>query len=860
MSDGWRSSDADSRVVAKSPFNSNDEAQGHEKDSVVTRAGWGDNLAPLAANNIQGSSSFFQDIPAGGPDPNANGSNGQRPWRAGFGSVAPIAQENIQGSSSFFQDIPAGGPDPNANGSNGQRPWRAGFGDVAPIARNNIQGSSSFFQDIPAGGPDPNANGGNGHSPWRAGDSGSGVVAPIVRNSAIMDASSPDQTSTSQQWRGSYPDSSYKGPAQVDNGSPNPSPWLSNNPGSQNQPWRGSYPDSSYKGPGPIENGSPNSSPWLSNNQGSQNPAWRGGYPDSNYQGPAAPQSQIPDWKTYAQQQMQQMQAQSGHPGGDAPGVPGNPSVNPISDATRQAIESSLHLKTSVDGYLGTGFFTGGAIGATEWALDKAVLAAGGKAETGVLGWWAEHSPLLNKAGTNLADLAADGPGSLVGRTFNGAFKGLAVSGATLAAGYALDKLGASVFGYKQPETDGLKRFMVDGVAVPAILLSDLPGRWKFFLGFSALASAHAAEAFGGTGASLQMSTLLRPNTCDGVLMTAAAMAPVDYKTKAMLLAGAWGVGRVYNEIAHFTGLDGGSPAKLRDDSGSAFEHDKTTRTEKSFENAVEKGKTLGKENEVALELQFADWLNKQSTTNPITHDRGIAVLGDALGEFRLEAGARLDPASHADKKDRILKGANLDFGGEATSYLRWAAGSLIEAQNYVITHKGQTVEGQVMDDAYIQQLKNLQTKVEGKLNLVYGSHDIPGIFNELTKQVRVNSGDMQHALVRMKNTLDVSTSKDPRFLAKSNRDMAIGWLAEASYMTSRGNGEEARICYQAAVQNLQNSERLDSSAPDNQALEKIQSDVAKGIPGAISSQYGSHLNNPFQLNTPNYGPNLLGK
>src|SRR6185369_11790840 len=129
--------------------------------------------------------------------------------------------------------------------------------------------------------------------------------------------------------------------------------------------------------------------------------------------------------------------------------------------------------------------------------------------------------------------------------------------------------------------------FLLDGVAVPGILLSDLPARYKFALAGTAFVSARVADYFAGTGASAQMSTLLRPNTADGVLMTAAAMAPVDGKTKALLVAGAWGVGRLYNEVAHLTGLDGGAPAQLRDNAANSFNHDQLTRTESSFDNAV---------------------------------------------------------------------------------------------------------------------------------------------------------------------------------------------------------------------------------------------------------------------------------
>ncbi|MBX9686682.1 MAG: hypothetical protein K2X27_08270, partial [Candidatus Obscuribacterales bacterium] len=466
----------------------------------------------------------------------------------------------------------------------------------------------------------------------------------------------------------------------------------------------------------------------------------------------------------------------------------------------------------------------------------------------------------LERSQTMLRDATEGGAGSLLGRSFKGAATGLAIAGGSLAAGYALDKLGSSIFGYKAPETDGTGRFLMDGVAVPAILLSNMPARYKFGLAGAAFMSSRAADYFAGTGASIQMSALLRPNTCDGILITAAAMAPVDAKTKAALVGGAYLTGRLYNGVARLTGLDGGHPQELRDDFVNTFSHDQLTRSESSFDSAVAKGVKLGKENEAALELQMRDWLAKQNTTNPLSHMRGTATIAAALGQFRLEEGSRFDLASHADKKDRILKGANYDFGGEATTWLRMSAGSLVSAQNFAAANKGKTVDGQVMDDAYIQQLKNEQKKVEAQLELVYGKHDIPKIFDELKRQARVNSGDMQQALVRLKNQMDVLQTKDVRFMAKSSRDIAIGYLAEAAFMKEKGNGEEARIMFLAGAQYLQNAQRLDPNAPDNKALLDIQSTVGQGIPGAIDSQYKSNLNNPWQLNTPNYNDGLLRK
>lgn len=283
-----------------------------------------------------------------------------------------------------------------------------------------------------------------------------------------------------------------------------------------------------------------------------------------------------------------------------------------------------------------------------------------------------------------------------------------------------------------------------------------------------------------------------------------------------------------------------------------AFENDKVSRTSYSFDNAVDKLKVLGKENEVALELQMRDWLSKQNSMNPITHMRGTAVLASALGEFRLEEGSRIDLKSHADKKPRILKGYAYDFGGEANVWLRMAAGSLVAAQQYVVGHKDLVIDGQKMDDAYLNQLKGLQRNVESQLDIVYGPHDVDAVYGELVRQVRVNSGDWQQGLVRLKRQLDELQSPDKRYVAKASRDIALGFLAEADYMSSRNNGEEAKIMYREANQYLAKSMQLDPSAPDFHPIQQISLRLKPQIQKALDNQWNDPFNNPFEIPNPN--------
>ena len=304
-------------------------------------------------------------------------------------------------------------------------------------------------------------------------------------------------------------------------------------------------------------------------------------------------------------------------------------------------------------------------------------------------------------------------------------------------------------------------------------------------------------------------------------------------------------------------GGDGGAgrPGGGTGDAGQlkqAFQRDQASRTSYSFDEAVQIGKQLGKQSETALELEMRDWLSKQNGMNPIVHMRGTALLADSLGQFRLEEGSRIDLTSHQDTKPRILKGYDYDFGGEANTWLRLSAGSLVAAQQYVMGHKGLTIEGQPMDDAYLAQLKKLQTDVESKLNVIYGPHDIESIYAVIKDQVRVKSGDWQQGLVRLQHQLDALQSKDSRFVAKSARDVALGYLAEADYMASKDNGEDANIMYQAANKYLSMSQRLDGSAPDNMALAQISQRLAPQIEKARDNQWKDPFGNPFEIPRPN--------
>ncbi len=287
-------------------------------------------------------------------------------------------------------------------------------------------------------------------------------------------------------------------------------------------------------------------------------------------------------------------------------------------------------------------------------------------------------------------------------------------------------------------------------------------------------------------------------------------------------------------------------------DAFASFKIDQSARTDESFRMAVESHKALARKNEVSLEAMLNDWMRNEQTHQPLAHFRGTAMLATSIAEYRLEEGSRIDPKSLPHEKARMFKGYDFDFGGEATKFFRAAAGYLVMARNYINNHMGDVIDGQKMDTAHLKQYERLQSGVEQKLEKIYGAHDVEGVYAEIRRQVRENAPDWQQGLVRMKWDLNDPKTTDPRFIAKKNRDVALGYLAQADYKSSLANGEDAQILYRDAMKMLADSKSLDYNAPDNHAVERIAVRLKPQIDKAIQDQWDNPFNNPFEIPNPN--------
>lgn len=177
------------------------------------------------------------------------------------------------------------------------------------------------------------------------------------------------------------------------------------------------------------------------------------------------------------------------------------------------------------------------------------------------------------------ATLSASLRNEVLSKAALGAAKGIAISGASLALGYAMDKM----IGIDQKVTGG-EKLLVDAVVVPGILLSSMPLRYKAVAAGTTMLAVRAANYFNSgkiahndqddpvvqsilrnpssdalsrasdnyglhirRGQSkIDMSFLVVPNNCDAVLLPAAVLGlPPQYKLAGA--AGAFILGRAVN-------------------------------------------------------------------------------------------------------------------------------------------------------------------------------------------------------------------------------------------------------------------------------------------------------------------------
>lgn len=475
----------------------------------------------------------------------------------------------------------------------------------------------------------------------------------------------------------------------------------------------------------------------------------------------------------------------------------------------------------------------------------------------------------LTRLETDLQAMREAGPGNGFKAAANGFFTGALVTGGTIGAGYLADKylVGSNA------NMNGFDRFLIDGVAIPAVILT--PGllpRYKVGAAVALFALARAKGYMDNSGvpALSQSSLLLRPNTIDTLGFTAAAIAPLGVKGKLAIAGGTLVAGRLYNVIARATGLDGPDGIELRDNAVHALTRDSNTKTTTTFDNAVEAGLALArhKAGEGALDLQLADLINAGSQTPRADYLRSHAILSTAVGMARLEKGSRIvEGGSNAvdvyGDDARILKPYRYDFLGESSLELARAFTDLSDLRYVLFQEKAKVNTDKTLSDSarkeklasLDEQMKQCDTerkKVNNTLKGIFGPFDIDKIFAELTDACRTRGNDMAQIIFKRKQLFEtLSQQTAPEFRAKFARDLTLAHLAEANFMTSKNDGEQARIMYLAAMEYLSKARSLDPNNPNLKKIQDIAISINSHIPRAVTNQYNSNWNNPFQIKPP---------
>lgn len=411
-----------------------------------------------------------------------------------------------------------------------------------------------------------------------------------------------------------------------------------------------------------------------------------------------------------------------------------------------------------------------------------------------------------------MAGRAEKGAATWFDRMTLSAGRGLFAASGSLALGYGLDKY----LCHNNPQLDGA-HFISDGVLVPLILTSQMSARFKLPLAAVVMGGSRIGDLFNKQAGVAVYSSCMRPNWLDEAGSLAIAFSKWSFPKKAAAALGVVLGGRVYNSIAACNNWDGSKISRMNEEADTAFQRDQQEKTVDSFMNAVEKEKAIGLEADDALRLKWEDWWAKEKSMDREDFMRGTALVFDALGQARMELGSRLNPNNRDTANSRVLKGQNLDFGGEATQDLRTAAMELLNARNYAVSHPAVDHAAQ---SAYVKQLEELQSSVESNLDAIYGPHNMDAAFSELH---RADFGDLLHSLARIRDRISVCNTSDRRHLAKLARDLALGDLVVASRPLSND-----RNCKEA-FKFLILSEELDPDAADNRPLRAIAEKVNDG-------------------------------
>ncbi len=385
--------------------------------------------------------------------------------------------------------------------------------------------------------------------------------------------------------------------------------------------------------------------------------------------------------------------------------------------------------------------------------------------------------------------------------------KGLLIASGTVLADNLMDRaLGNS------PELSNSAHWGLQGIGMPLLLLSKASTPTKVIGSLAMVGVSHLMDKQMGPPTGI-FSAFARPSLPEIGLATAGALMPVqDTRIRAGLAIGGWALGKTWNYFDAKYELTGRTEPRFQYETLASVDADMKAPTLARFQFAQEQMRNLADRNDAASSVLIKDWQASTTSKTAIDRDRGTAALMMGQADSLLARGSRIDRDQWSKTGITIGAGLDYDLGGQASSYIRAAAGNLGDAIKLAKENKGRSIESGVIDDAYIAQLTRLQDSSTQSLNKIYGEHDIKAVYKDIASKVRWNTEDMKtfgENLAQYEQTLKDS---DPKFKAKINRDLAMIHLAfgeaESTPAASRNHFDKANYYYQ-------NARKLDPTAAD---------------------------------------------
>lgn len=392
-----------------------------------------------------------------------------------------------------------------------------------------------------------------------------------------------------------------------------------------------------------------------------------------------------------------------------------------------------------------------------------------------------------------------------------GAGAGLLLGTATVAADNLLDRaLGNS------PELANQAHWGIQGIGMPLLLLSraSLPG--KVIGSLAMVGGSHVMDRYLGPPTGM-FSAFARPSLPEIGLATAGALTPVrDIRVRAALAAGGWALGKTWNYLDARYEITGKTEPRMRDEALAAVDYDMKSPSKDRFMFAADQVHKFSDKNDAAASVMIKDWQGNNNSVTSIEKERGTAALMLGLGESMLARGTRIDQIKWDKEGKRMLAGTNYDLGGQATSFLRSADGNLQNALNLAQENKGKNLSSGVINDAYINQLKELKAASSASLDKVYGGHNIPAVYDEVKKEVSAYGDEMRSYGENLAQYAKTISETEPRFKAKISRDLAILHTAFGELDPTPGGRTEH---FKNAMRYLEQAARLDPGAADQPAV-----------------------------------------